>query len=260
MHKMDVPILLYLAQRHLLFNFHHDPLEQGVYYELSHLWDEKLGELFILERCPNTVESMRLHVAANITQCWHGTNGYALENLAQNGLASSCNADLGHNFLENHQGVYVTPKPGCAWGYATPQLLFQDQDLDPDSQRWIRFIVEIDVDLKNRIGVKKGEKDNVQWIFPGWACLITKIIIATNAPPNAGDYRFFNWDPSLEAGPVGTYNERIMRANGKWFIYEPPQPGAAPKAVGRHMLPSAKVKAKPPPKLCSRWQTRFDSG
>ena len=55
---------------------------------------------------------------------YHGTWFYGLGNLITHGILASESNELGHGILDHTPGVYTSPTYDCAWGYATPHLLF----------------------------------------------------------------------------------------------------------------------------------------
>ena len=74
--------------------------------------------------------------------------------------------ERGHQALKGKLGTYVTPKTRTAWGYSPAHILFEDNDIPPEKQRWVRFMFQVHVDLNNKTGDKydKKNKDNIQWV------------------------------------------------------------------------------------------------
>lgn len=193
---------------------------------------------------PYVSETSRLGQADSVVQVWHGTHLFAVENAAANVLASSFDEEKGHGTLEDTPGVYVTPVQATTWAYAVAMKAFQDEDLADDQQRWTKIIFECRADQSQRLEHKNRGKGNVQWVYPERAIEVTAIIVATNAPPQAGERRFYEWIPELEAGPGGTHHDRIKHVDGRWIVHDPPQFGAAAKSCGKAMLPTPRFKAK----------------
>ena len=123
---------------------------------------------------------------------YHGTNFYALGNVMMFGLLASESEDKGHAILENMPGCYTSPLYLCARGYATPHRMF-------NTNRWFRVIAECLVNPNKRLRVVSRTPVNKQWIHPERECQVTRIFVDCNAPPDAGDYRFIDWKPELEA-------------------------------------------------------------
>ena len=137
---------------------------------------------------PQPVQSSESWVCA-----FHGTWWYAIWSVARSGvvLASDSYAK-GHNFWE--PGVYCSPLLETALGYARPQVLFADDT-------YHRVLLELRVDPRKRL--RSRQRGGQQWVFPAEAVSIFAIWVQMNAPPQAGEERLRDWDPSLEAVPHG---------------------------------------------------------
>ena len=113
--------------------------------------DDEFGELLIFD--VNTTKTKldhtgQQHDISHWETSYHGTGFYGLGNLITHGILASESEELGHGILDNTPGVYTSPIYGCAWGYATPHLMF-------DRERWFRVVVECLTNPEKRISTPK---------------------------------------------------------------------------------------------------------
>jgi len=124
---------------------------------------------------------------------FHGTWWYALWMVLHTGiLLESSDRSLGHDFWE--PGVYCSPNLDTGIWYARPHILFGDGV-------YHRVIFELRVDPKRRKRNRKA--GGVQWVFPCDAIQLYGVWLRSNVPPSNGEERINNWDPELEAIPLG---------------------------------------------------------
>ena len=172
------------------------------------------------QRCPMSSEDAAAFDDSafenqDIVIVWHGAPWYAAGNIMKNSFLGFNDKELGHRILEDKPGAYVTPRKNFAPGYATAQLLFHDESLPPERQRWCKCIFECRTNINRRIGKKAGKNDNVQWVFPEAALRVVAFHVATNCPPGDGEGRYAFWKPELEARPPGVLFSQIRKINSK---------------------------------------------
>ena len=157
--------------------------------------DEWFGEVRAYTICPEPdPETIR-----DWNDAYHGTCAYAVSNIARFGkLLAAEKKSLGHGTLTNAPGVYLTPVRWTGWTYALPQIMF-------DNGRWFRFLchVKTNPELKSMKNQNRT-KANKQWVHPENGVQLLRILVATHAPPRAGDDRLWSWKPHLEALVHGT--------------------------------------------------------
>ncbi|OLP80856.1 hypothetical protein AK812_SmicGene38682 [Symbiodinium microadriaticum] len=124
---------------------------------------------------------------------FHGTWWYSVWSVLDSGVFLESNdRDKGHDFWE--PGVYCSPNLSTARWYARPQILFGDKV-------YHRVIFELRVNTEKRI--RNRQRGGVQWIFKPDSVSLQAIWVQRNAPPKNGEERINDWDPSLEARPLG---------------------------------------------------------
>ena len=128
-------------------------------------------------------------------KAYHGTSGYSIAVILGYGLMASDDPELGHHLLEDKPGCYSTPVFSTARGYACPHRMF-------GSGQFCRFVVELLTDPNRRNDVKKGRKDNIQWINPERSTRVERILVETNSGASASDHRYLTFEAALEAFPV----------------------------------------------------------
>lgn len=126
-------------------------------------------------------------------QAFHGTWWYPVWSMLESGvLLESDDRALGHDFWE--PGVYCSPKLETGRWYARPQVLFADGC-------YHRVVFELRVDPERR--KKNRQRGGIQWVFNSDAVSIYGLWVQVNAPPVKGEERLNDWDPALEALPLG---------------------------------------------------------
>ena len=143
-------------------------------------WNEWFGEVRAYTVCPEPDPASY----AGWNDAYHGTIPYAIANIARYGkLLASEKKSLGHSTLTDGPGVYATPVEWTAWEYAIAQQLF-------DNGRYFRCIchVKTNPEVKN-LPNQNRSKVNKQWIHLKRTVILLRILIATNAPPGAGNIR-----------------------------------------------------------------------
>ncbi len=253
-HALDEPIRLWMAQRGLDWRLGLDP--EQMFLQLHHTYGDEDREMIVLTKHPRSLEKVKRIRDARAEKgtlriCYHGTTAYAAPNLVVNGPIASENEDLGHTLLSSEKGgnlpgIYVTPYEVTSFMYAYAHILFRDTDAGEgdEGQFWVRFVIEVLVDLDKRRGKNTPGKNklNVQWVFNEKDVEVIGIKLYTNFPPRANDGRIRAWQRHLELtpDPALTWGQ-IQKVNGKWAtgaVRPKPQapPGPPPQKADRANL------------------------
>ena len=116
-------------------------------------------------------------------------------------MLPSINEELGHSMLANTPGDYVTPQLDKAFGYATPQMIFNDG-------LYYRCIYILWCNKAKTKGIK-NQGGTIQWCLPYDFVILDGCIWYINTKVWPGEPRCPYWDPTVEAllehEPIGGY-------------------------------------------------------
>jgi len=169
-HVLDVPLHMWFEQRGMLYS--PDVKEDDIWWEPGHTYRNDIGEVIVYRKCPSdpnrTMAMNAISRDGDMQTAYHGLPTYAVGNAARNQFSASDNKERGHESLDGSYGAYVTPVETTAWGYAIAHLLFEDRDLPPGKQCWVRFMFQVQVRISRKCGGKKDKNNpnNIQWVFP----------------------------------------------------------------------------------------------
>ena len=117
-------------------------------------------------------------------------------------MLESSNTGIGQEYLEGNEEMYCSQNILVAAGYARPQILFKNNV-------FIRFIVKVTIDGKHKHVPKK--KQQRYWTVPTCFASIAGVFAIVDAPRYQGEGRLWDWDPKLEAVPVGKEPPQAIR-------------------------------------------------
>ena len=167
------------------------------------------------------------------TVAFHGTWWYATWLILRTGvLLESDNPCLGHDFWK--PGVYCSPNIDTALDYARPQVVFDDGV-------FYRVVIELRVNPDKQKAYRR--KGGVQMVYPTDGVAIHSVLISTKQF-GKGDERLPDWQPELEAVPVGFMGPEDMSDDTPWPPWSEvalratqPEPVPAPQSDPSKWLP-----------------------
>jgi len=194
----------------------------------------------------------------NKKRLYIGTTFYAVQNALMGGPLPSYSEELGHGFCERNgiklRGVYSTPNPSTAKDtYATPHKVFAG------CEQYQRVVLAGYGNTDVRIDKIYRSPVNKQEIHPALGFQLTDMYIFTNSPPAAGEMRYTDWNPSLEAEfPARELNWNAGKRS-EFQVRNPPMPiemwpdgsfRVQPEAPALHAQAKSAPKVKKPKMKC----------